>query len=289
MVKSFKISTDSKMNSANGERQQIDRLINYQMIDISDFIAAGYENVRDRNTDIAIAIRLLMDNYEHSNFVEIYNSFKSLYNLLKQYNLLTIHKLPTDYPTLMDKYASYKDNTISFSYNKTRGTQTFRLSLLNNEGNEFIRFEYDNTEATLTSIAPNDNVEIIHIFRNNQYIVEFAPQYLEIPNIENYKINRLAPYNIKGPRVSNIFKPQTEKYFRIRLGNKVVYYHRLIAWVNQIDGYQKIKFNMTRAEYNKRLHYGILYVIDHIDNNPANNDPSNLRITTQAQNLARRH
>lgn len=227
-----------------------------------------------------------LDNFNDGDFSTVYEIISGLFDGLF-YGLNCLTTITADNEIV--RYGEVRNYRLI--YKQHRNWKTYRISLMD-DNYETQRLELDRNRAIHTMLSGSLfslNCDILT--SNFQLTSTTINQYEPIPGFPNYRINKLAPYNIIDSNYHTIQPlPATDKckYLRYKLGNKFIYLHKLIAWINRVPGWQRLNFTMSRAEYFRTIHSGNLYVIDHLDNNPMNNDFYNLRVINQSRNLARR-
>lgn len=212
----------------------------------------------------------------------IFTAITSLYHSLLNSQILTINNNV--------KYWFVPDNILLLAYT---GRDILKFTfIMFDRGSILIKATVDNRMIQIMEFYDLQNVKLTTIATaTDRKITTYPPRYLPIPGAPGYSYDRLKPthQHIRGPTQAQIFKPQNLPYYRLRLGRKMLYLHDFLAYAYQLPNYEMLRLTKTRQEYYQMLRDGSLYVIDHIDNNPSNNEIWNLQIMTQSDNLRRRN
>lgn len=227
---------------------------------------------------------LAIENYQF-NYNQIVKCYNKLLNLLNDMNLFV--ELPNN--ERIWHVEGYR--MLKLLYNK----QVIAIYSIYSGNIEVSRLYISGTDDDLmfyNMVGVADRSIDEYIISYNSVVRNYIDDYVRIPQT-NYEIERLAPHRIKGPQdkypqPAKLFKPNNLPYYRVRLGNKIYYWHQLVAIATQLPGYREI-LPKTRSKYYQLLKAGKLFVIDHIDNNPTNNNYYNLQIINQQENLAKRY
>lgn len=302
-------NTVAKVEIYNMERQnvRIEQLQNNQIITPDNLGRLGYENIEQlRNQNVEHEqpnIREIMREIENEtdarydaicqamnngNFSDIKRAFIAFYDY---FHLITPFHITNEGNNTVAQatFGQYKINIKIINH-----FGQFRISIMDGIF-ERSRLELFNNRVVSLHCGdiPQPTIFKFIYWSDGTTTATTELLYEAIPGFKDYKINKLAPHDVRGPN-NEIIEPlrpnERCKYIRYKLpGNKFIYRHKLVAFAEHIPGWQRLSFTMTRSEYNKRVHRGSLFVIDHFDNDTTNNEPSNLRIINQRQNLRRRY
>lgn len=296
------INTVAKVEIYNMERQnvRIEELENNHIITLDELERAGYENIvrheppngeeimQEIYDEIEARHNAIYEAMDNGTFSDIKDAFIEFYDYLE----LTSPPFHT---------ITEGNTTVAYGQN---GQYKIYIKIFNNWGQfristmdgifERSRLELFNNRviSIFCGDLPQPTIFKSIYWNDGRITTTTEPLYAEIPGFPNYKINKLEPHNVKQNNTTIEPLPPTTrcKYYRYKLtNNKFIYRHKLIAWINHVPGWQRLNFSMTRAEYDKKIRQGRLFVIDHIDNNTTNNGIYNLRIINQRQNLRRRY